>query len=111
NNLTGVHHPYKISSHSLNRQGACQGELVGGNLAMLAHIIGSRSDIDTKNKILFIEDIGEYKYNVDRMLMQLKRAGKLDYLAGLIVGSFSEIKDTTIPFGQEIYEIIYDKVK
>src|SRR5205809_3019995 len=110
-NLTGIHRSYTIASNSLNRQGSCQGDLVGGNLVILAHIIGSRSDIYTKNKILFIEDIGEYKYNIDRMLMQLKRAGKLDALAGLIVGSFSEIKDTTIPFGQEIYEIIYDKVK
>ena len=76
--------------------------MFGGNLALLAHIIGTKSDINTKNKILFIEDIGEYKYNIDRMLMQLKRAGKLDELAGLIVGSFTEIKDTTIPFGQDI---------
>ncbi len=78
---------------------------------MLAHIIGTKSDINTKNKILFIEDIGEYKYNVDRMLTQLKRAGKLENITGLIVGSFTEIKDTTIPFGQGIEEIIFDNVK
>ena len=78
---------------------------------MLAHIIGTKSDINTKNKILFIEDIGEYKYNIDRMLMQLKRADKLDEIAGLIVGSFTEIKDTTIPFGQNIKEIIFNAVK
>ncbi len=109
--LTGIHQVYAISSYNLNRTGVCDGELVGGNLALLAHIIGSRSDISTKNKILFIEDIGEYKYNTDRMMMQLKRAGKLDELAGLIVGKFTEMKDTTIPFGQDIYEIIFDKVK
>ena len=85
--------------------------MVGGNLALLAHIVGTTSDINTKNKILFIEDIGEYKYNIDRMLMQLKRAGKFDELAGLIVGSFTEIKDTTIPFGQDLKDIIFDVVK
>jgi muramoyltetrapeptide carboxypeptidase len=109
--LTGKQQSYKIASHHLNRIGICKGELIGGNLAILAHIIGSKTDINTKNKILFLEDISEYKYNIDRMLMQLKRAGKLDALAGLIVGSFSDIKDTIIPFGQDIYEIIYDKVK
>ncbi len=110
NSLAGIHQSYKTSSRSLNKEGVCEGELIGGNLAILAHIIGSKSDIITKNKILFIEDIGEYKYNIDRMLMQLKRAGKLDELAGLIVGSFTEIKDTIIPFGQTIEEIIFDKV-
>jgi len=111
NSLTGIHQSYTIASTALNRNGNCQGELVGGNLAILAHIIGTKSDINTKNKILFIEDIGEYKYNVDRMLMQLKRAGKLEELAGLIVGNFSDMKDTVIPFGQELYELIFDKVK
>ena len=109
--LIGRHQTYKVASHHLNRNGICKGELVGGNLALLAHIIGTKSDINTKNKILFIEDIGEYKYNIDRMLLQLKRAGKLDELAGLIVGSFTEIKDTTIPFGQDLKEIILDKVR
>ncbi len=109
--LTGRHQSYKILSHHLNRNGVCKGELVGGNLALLTHITGSSSDINTKNKILFIEDIGEYKYNIDRMLMQLKRARKLDKLSGLIVGKFTDIKDTVIPFGQEVYELISDKVK
>ena len=110
-NLIGEQQSYKSSSHHLNRNGICEGELIGGNLALLGHIIGTKSDINTKNKILFIEDIGEYKYNIDRMLMQLKRAGKLNELAGLVVGSFTEIKDTTIPFGQELKELISDKVK
>jgi muramoyltetrapeptide carboxypeptidase len=111
NSLTGVHQSYAIPPHSLNRTGVVKGELVGGNLALLAHIIGSSSDINTKNKILFIEDIAEYKYNIDRMLMQLKRAGKLNDLAGFVVGKFSDIKDTVVPFGQELYELIFDKVK
>ncbi len=108
--LIGKRQIYKCASHQLNRNGIFKGELLGGNLALLTHIIGTKSDINTKNKILFIEDIGEYKYNIDRMLIQLKRAGKLDELGGLIIGSFTEIKDTTIPFGQEIKEIILDKI-
>ncbi|HEY2726157.1 MAG TPA: LD-carboxypeptidase [Parafilimonas sp.] len=109
--LIGEQQNYTCASHILNKTGVCEGELVGGNLALLAHIIGSSSDINTKNKVLFIEDIGEYKYNIDRMLMQLKRAGKLDKLAGLVVGSFTEIKDTTIPYGKDLKEIIFDSVK
>lgn len=109
--LSGKHQLYKVAAHNLNRQGTCEGKLVGGNLALLTHIIGTKSDINTKNKILFIEDIGEYKYNVDRMLMQLKRAGKLDKLAGFMVGQFTDMKDTIIPFGQTIEEIIFNKIK
>jgi len=108
--LTGKQQSYTTALHHLNRNGACEGELIGGNLALLTHIIGSSSDIDTKNKLLFIEDVGEYKYNIDRMLMQLKRAGKLDSLSGLIVGSFTEMKDTTIPYGKNLQEIIFDAV-
>lgn len=111
NSLIGKHQTYEVASHHLNRNGNCKGELIGGNLALLAHIIGTKSDINTKHKILFIEDIGEYKYSIDRMLMQLKRANKLNALAGLIVGSFTEIKDTTISFGKKIEEIIFNAVK
>lgn len=109
--ITGKLQAYEIPAHHLNRTGAGKGELVGGNLALLAHIVGTRSDFSTKNKILFIEDVGEYLYNIDRMLLQLKRAGKLDELSGFIVGKFADMKDTTIPFGQELYELILDKVK
>lgn len=101
---------YGSATHDLNRKGTVEGELVGGNLSLICHLIGSASDIDTKNKILFLEDVGEYVYHIDRLFMQLKRAGKLDKLAGLIIGSFSEMKDTTIPFGQSIYELIFDQV-
>ena len=111
NSITGKPQSYEVASHTLNRTGIGKGELVGGNLAMLAHIVGTKTDFNTKNKILFIEEIGEYLYNIDRMLLQLKRAGKLDELEGFIVGKFTDMKDTTIPFGQEIYELIFDKVK
>ena len=72
NSITGKPQSYKVASHTLNRNGICKGELVGGNLALLAHIVGTKSDFNTKNKILFIEEIGEYLYNVDRMLLAIK---------------------------------------
>jgi muramoyltetrapeptide carboxypeptidase len=111
NALEGVATEYEVSPHEYNNIGKCKGELVGGNLSLLAHIIGTSSDIETKNKILFLEDIGEYTYNIDRMLYQLKRAGKFDQLKGLIIGGFTDTKDTERPFGKTAYEIIHDIVK
>jgi len=102
---------YSYNPHTLNKEGVAEGELVGGNLSLLVHLIGTPSEVDTKNKVLFLEDVGEYLYNVDRMMMQLKRSGKLESLAGLVIGGFTEMKDTIIPFGQNVYEIIFDKVK
>lgn len=109
--LTGRKGNYKTLAHPFNHYGNAQGTLVGGNLALLTHLIGTRSDINTRNKILFIEDIGEYIYNVDRMMIQLKRSGKLDQLNGLIIGSFNDMKDTTIPFGMSVEEVIKERVK
>lgn len=109
--LTGEPYNYSYNAHAVNKNGTGEGKLVGGNLSLLIHLIGTASDVDTKNKILFLEDIGEYLYNIDRMMMQLKRAGKLKQLAGLIIGGFTEMKDTVIPFGQDVYNIIHDKVK
>ncbi len=109
--LFGKKQYYRCGIHALNRQGKINGELVGGNLSLLAHLTGTASDIDTRNKILFIEDIGEYIYAVDRMMLQLKRSGKLDQLAGLIVGGFTDMKDTERPFGSTVYEAIYEQVK
>ena len=97
--------------HPFNREGSAKGTLVGGNLSLLTHLIGTSSDINLKNKILFIEDTGEYLYNVDRMLYQLKRNGKFDKLNGLIIGGFTHLKDTEIPFGQTIEELIRDVVE
>jgi muramoyltetrapeptide carboxypeptidase len=102
---------YECPSHDFNKKGEAVGELIGGNLALLSHLVGTPSDLKTKGRILFLEDVGEYLYNIDRMLRQLKRSGKLDRLAGLIIGGFSDIKDTERPFGQSAYEIIYDIVK
>ena len=109
--LTGKPGRYNVASHEFNKNGDGRGELVGGNLALLAHISGTVSDFKAKNKILFIEDVGEYLYNIDRMMYQLKRNGKFDKLAGLIIGGFSDMKDTERPFGKSVYEIINDIVK
>lgn len=106
--LTGTMAKYEVKPHQFNKIGMATGEIIGGNLALLAHICGTSSDMKTKNRILFIEDVGEYLYNVDRMLYQLKRNGKFDKLAGLIIGGFTEIKDTDRPFGKTVHEIIND---
>lgn len=104
--LTGKKAKYTCAAHLFNKTGTVNGELVGGNLSLLAHLTGTPSDINTKNKILFIEDIGEYIYSTDRMLYQLKRSGKLKNLAGLIIGGFTDMKDTERPFGKMVYEVI-----
>lgn len=109
--LEGEPAEYEAPSHEFNKAGSAEGELVGGNLSLLAHLVGTDSDIKTKNKILFLEDIGEYLYSVDRMFLQLKRAGKLDKLAGLIIGKFTDNKDTERPYGKSVYEIIHEQVK
>ena len=109
--LSGQKMNYQCASHPFNRDGIAKGRLVGGNLSLIAHLVGTSSDIKTKGKILFIEDVGEYIYNVDRMLCQLKRTGKFDKIAGLIVGGFTDMKDTTVPFGQIADEVIRDIVK
>lgn len=111
NSLSGIPYSYYVGATEKNRNGKASGKLIGGNLALFAHALGSESEPDTAGCILFLEDIGEYLYNIDRMMWQLKRAGKLDYLAGIIFGSFTDLKDTTIPFGSDIYNIIWEKVK
>ncbi len=102
---------YKIKSNSNNISGNASAELVGGNLSILYSLRGTDYDIDTNNKILFIEEIGEYLYHIDRIMHNLKIGGKLENLKGLIVGGFTDIKDNENPFGQSIEEIILDAVK
>lgn len=109
--LTGASLHYHTSPTKYDRWGVAHAPVVGGNLAILSHLVGSASDIDTFGKILLIEDIGEHLYKIDRMMLTLKRAGKFDNLKGLIVGGFTEIEDTDRPFGQTVEEIIWDKVK
>ncbi|NIJ53292.1 S66 peptidase family protein [Dyadobacter arcticus] len=110
--LFGEMPSYSFPAHDFNRPGIAQAELVGGNLCLVAHLIGSATEIDTDGKILFIEDINEYLYNLDRMMIQLKRAGKLSNLAGLIIGQFTDMKDNKHPtFGKDSYEIIQEHVQ
>jgi muramoyltetrapeptide carboxypeptidase len=106
NAITGKKASYTCNPHPFNNPGMANGELVGGNLSLLAHLTGTASDINTTNKILFLEDIGEHIYNIDRMLYQLKRSGKLDKLAGLIVGGFTDMHDTERPFGKKVNKLI-----
>jgi muramoyltetrapeptide carboxypeptidase len=109
--LEGKKAEYECLPQDFNHPGKCSGELIGGNLSLLVHLSGTESDIVTKNKILFLEDVAEYLYNIDRMFLQLKRSGKLRKLAGLVIGGFTDSKDTERPFGQNAYEIIADAVK
>ncbi len=102
---------YETPAHALNRKGEGVGELIGGNLSLLAHLTGTASDYKYRGRILFLEDVGEYLYNIDRMLYQMKRSGKLDKLAGVIVGRFTDTKDTERPFGKTALEIISDVFK
>jgi len=109
--LFGEELSYEFSTHDTNKPGEATGVLVGGNLSLLVASAGSVSDLDYTGKILFIEDVGEYLYSVDRMLRMLDRAGKLKNLAGLVVGGFTDIKDNDIPFGQTVPQIVMDIVK
>lgn len=101
---------YRCDVHPFNQKGTAIGELVGGNLSLVAHLIGTSSSFLTKGKILFLEDVGEYIYNIDRMLIQLDRAGVLSKLAGLVIGGFTEMKDTVTPFGTSVTEVIRERV-
>jgi muramoyltetrapeptide carboxypeptidase len=106
--LSGEKLSYTCDPHPFNRRGEAEGVLMGGNLTLLAHAVGGSSDFKTKSMILFIEDIGEYLYNMDRMLYQLRAAGKFQKPAAIIIGSFIDMKDTERPFGKDAYEIIRD---
>lgn len=102
---------YNAQADVPNRTGSAQGQLVGGNLSILYSLCGSDSAIDTKDKILFIEDLDEYLYHVDRMVVNIKRNKMFDGIKGLIVGGMSDMKDNTIPFGKSANEIVWDAVK
>ena len=110
-NLFGSDVTYTISCESKNKYGFGKGELVGGNLSMLYSLLGSESAIKTDGKILFIEDLDEYLYHVDRMMMNLKRNGYFANLKGLIVGGMTKMNDNTVPFGKTAEEIIIDTIK
>ncbi len=99
---------YSVPSSSYNKCGIAEGELVGGNLSIIYALLGSSSSIQTKGKILFIEDLDEYLYHIDRMLMNVKRNGLFKDLSGLIVGGMTDMHDNEIPFGMNAQQIILD---
>jgi len=109
--LFGCPVSYEYSSDFANRDGNVEGVLIGGNLSLLIAVEGSVSEINYEDKILFVEDVGEHEYSIDRMMRLLKRKGKLDKLKGLIIGAFNDIEDEKIPFGQTPEEVIWDLVK
>jgi muramoyltetrapeptide carboxypeptidase len=110
NALFGKSLEYTFPAHPFNRNGSMQGEIVGGNLSILYSILGTKTILDTNKKILLLEDLDEYLYHIDRMMMALKRAGKLKNLAGLLVGGMTDMKDNAIPFGKTAEEIIQEHV-
>ena len=109
--LTGKNLSYQIIKNKKNKNGKVTAELVGGNLSIITSLLGTKYELKTEGKILFLEEIDEYLYHIDRMMQQLKMAGKLDKLAGLVIGDFTDIKDNDSPFGQTIEEIILEAVK
>ncbi len=111
NALFGESLVYEFATHKMNVSGVAEGEVVGGNLSIVYSLTGTNSQINTKGKILFIEDLDEYLYHVDRMMMNLKRAGVLNDLSGFIVGGMSDMNDNTIPYGKTALEIILEAVK
>ncbi|CAM1356591.1 S66 peptidase family protein [Tenacibaculum halocynthiae] len=106
--LFGEKLEYSVSSSKKNRRGNVEGELVGGNIAILASMLGSKSQISTEGKILFIEEIGEYKYSIDRMLQSLKRANYFTKVKGVIVGGMTKVKKNSTPWGNSIEQLILE---
>lgn len=109
--LFGEAQEYSYSSGFKNRVGDCEGILIGGNLSLLAMMEGSVSEMDFEDKILFLEDVGEQEYSIDRMMRMLKRAGKLEKLNGLVIGAFNEIEEEKISFGQTADEVIWEVIR
>ncbi|MBU2921791.1 LD-carboxypeptidase [Winogradskyella psychrotolerans] len=109
--LFGSPTDYTLEGSEYNRVGETSGELVGGNLTMLHTMLGSKESIDTSGKVLFIEEIGEYKYHIDRMLQSLKRAGYFDHLNGLVVGDMSKMRKNTTLWGTSVEQLILDALE
>ncbi|HUX84618.1 MAG TPA: LD-carboxypeptidase, partial [Chitinophagaceae bacterium] len=109
--LTGTPASYEVDPNPLDIAGLGTGILVGGNLSLLVNLSGTSSRPDTRGKILLLEDTGEYRYVVDRMMQNLRRSGWLEPLAGMVVGSFTDFRDTDTPFGMTEHELIRELVK
>jgi len=108
--ISGEGISYSVDATPQNRIGSTKAKIVGGNLSIVTSLQGTKYDLDTDGKILFLEDIDEFLYHTDRMIHQLKLSGKLDKLAGLILGDFTDMKDNESPFGKTVQEIISDAV-
>jgi muramoyltetrapeptide carboxypeptidase len=111
NALEGEKINYTLPASTYNKLGKATGQVVGGNLSILFSLRGTPYDIDTNNKILFIEDLNEYLYHIDRIMLNLKTGGKLARLSALIVGGFTAMKDNETPFGKSLEEIILNAVE
>lgn len=109
--LFGEKYNIVAETHELNREGDASGKIIGGNLSMLYSLSGTKFDIDTRGKILFIEDLDEYLYHIDRMMWNLKLSGKLSNLSGLVVGGITDMNDNENPFGKTAVEIIKEAVE
>ena len=108
--LFGEEVALQSKGNQLSKPGVSEGRVIGGNLSLVVDSLGTRYELNTEGKILLLEEVEEYRYKVDRMLIQLKRAGKFDSLSGLIVGYMTDIRETGVPFGEELEEIVLDKV-
>jgi len=110
NALNKQQNQYDFQPNPLNRTGTVSAPIIGGNLSIICSVIGTPLDIDTTNRILFFEDVGEAIYKIERMLWQLKMAGKFDHLKGLIIGGLTDIKDTVIPYNKTVECVISEMV-
>ena len=108
NTIFGKPLSYTLKGSSYNKTGTTSGQLVGGNLTMLHTMLGSKTSIDISGKILFIEEIGEYKYHIDRMLQSLKRAGYFENCKGVLVGDMTKMRTNTTLWGTSIQQLILD---
>jgi muramoyltetrapeptide carboxypeptidase len=111
NLLFGLDNKLTVPAKSGNKNGKTKGETVGGNLSLIVDSMGTSSEPDTEGKILILEEVEEYIYKIDRMLTQLKRADKLKSLAGLVIGHFTNMQDTSVPFGESVEQIILNAVR
>ena len=109
--LFGELEGYDIEGNYYNKAGKAHGQLIGGNLTLIASTLGSKTSVNTKGKIIFIEEIGEYKYHIDRQLQSLKRAGYFDQCSGIIIGNISKLKINDPLWGQSVEELISDILK
>ena len=105
--------PFKIQvdTSEKNKEGSAKGELIGGNLSIIYSLLGSQYAFDFRNKILFIEDLSEQYYHIDRMLHALKFHGVFDQISGLVVGGMTDMKDTEVPFGKDVYDLVLEHLE